>query len=189
MKEEIIYIQNMLTTRDILAVSNALEQLGLKVQEIELGMAAFINTTNQDREALAKALAAIGYRLLQKEEKDFVDQVKLWVEDYLSKRYESAEESLLSDYLEGNMAIPYPRISKRFRKIENRTIENYFIGLKVEKVKSLINTTDLSIKDIASRMKYSGPKSLAKTFKGTTGLSIYHYKKKDHPGYLLAYGT
>lgn len=189
MKEEIIYIQNMLTTRDILAVSNTLEQLGLKVREIELGTAAFINTTNQDTEALAKALAAIGYRLLQKDEKDFVDQVKFWVEDYLGKRYANTEQSLLSDFLEGNMAMPYSRISKRFRKIENRTIENYFIGLKVEKVKNLINTTDLSIKDIASRMNYSGPQSLAKAFKGTTGLSIYHYKNKDHPGYLLAYGA
>lgn len=188
-KEEIIYIQNMLTPRDIMAVSNVLERLGLKVKEIELGTAAFINVTHQNSEVLAKNLAAIGYRLFEKEEKYFVDQVKHGVSDYLRKRNANLEVSLLSDFLENYMGMPYARISKRFRKIEGRTIENFFISLKIEKVKSLINTTDLTIKDIAVQMKYSGPKTLAKTFRERTGLSIYHYKRRDHPGFLLSYGT
>lgn len=188
-KEEIIYIQNMLTPRDILSVNNELERLGLKVKGVELGAAAFINTVNLTKEELVKALKEIGYFVLEKNEKEFVDQGKQWIAAYLDKLYANIEVPLLSDFLEDHMGMPYSRISKQFRKMERRTIENYFICLKVEKVKSLINTTDLSIRDIALRMKYSGPQTLAKTFKETTGLSIYHYKKKDHPGYLMAYGS
>lgn len=188
-KEEIIYIQNMLTPRDILSVNNELERLGLKVKSIELGTAAFINIVSLKKEELAKALKNIGYNVLEKSEKEFIDQVKHWINTYLEKLYTNIELPLLSDFLEDHMAIPYSRISKQFRKMEKRTIENYYIGLKVDKVKSLINTTDLSIKDIALRMKYSGPQTLAKTFKETTGLSIYQYKNKDLPGYLMAYGS
>lgn len=188
-KEEIIYIQNMFTPRDILSVNNELERLGLKVKGIELGTAAFINTVNLTKEKLVKALEEIGYLVLEKSEKEFVDQVKHCIGAYLDKLYTNIEVPLLSDFLEGQMAMPYGRISKQFRKMERRTIENYFICLKVEKVKRLINTTDLSIRDIALRMKYSGPQTLAKTFKETTGLSIYQYKKKEHPGFLMAYGS
>lgn len=188
-KEEIIYIQNMLTPRDILSVNNELERLGLKVKGVELGAAAFINTVNLTKEELVKALKEIGYFVLEKSEKEFIDQGKQWIAAYLDRLYANIEVPLLSDFLEDHMDMPYSRISKQFRKMERRTIENYFICLKVEKVKSLINTTDLSIRDIALRMKYSGPQTLAKTFKETTGLSIYHYKKKEHPGYLMAYGN
>lgn len=188
-KEEIVYIQNMLTPRDILSVNNELERLGLKVKGVELGTAAFINTGNLKRKELVKALKDVGYYVLEKKEKEFVDQAKNCIGVYLDKLYSNIEVPLLSDFLEEQMGMSYGRISKQFRKLERRTIENYFISLKVDKVKSLINTTNLSIRDIALRMKYSGPQTLAKTFKETTGLSIYQYKKKDHPGFLMAYGT
>ena len=59
MNEEIVYIDNMSSPRDILLVSQALEHVGLRVKEIELGAAAFMNPDMVERVIIGKALENI----------------------------------------------------------------------------------------------------------------------------------
>lgn len=189
MKEEIIYLQNMISPRDILLVSNELERLGMQVKEIELGTASFMSSGKVGQEELARALKDVGYRLVQKEEKDFVEQVKMLLTEYLDQLCQHKEQvPLMSAFLEDRMNIPYSSISKRFRKIEERTVENYLIFLKVSKVKKLINSTNLDIPAIARCLNYSSPGSLARVFREVTGFSVYDFKNKEKGAYRMAAG-
>lgn len=177
----------MLTPRDVLLVSHELEGLGLQVKEIEIGTAAFLNPGHVSSQDLEAALKGLGFQVLQKEDKLFMEQLKGLLDEYLANLYGRLDLPLLSVYLEKQMGIVYGAISKRFRKIERRTIENYFIALKVEKVKNLLQTTDLALEDIALRLNYRNPRSLARLFKETTGHSIREFRKGDRPGYLLSF--
>lgn len=184
MKEEIIYIHNMLTTRDVLSVSNELERMGMQVKKVELGAAAFMNPINMPAKKLSEALNTVGYRVIQKWEKEFIDQVKSLLSLYLEKLRANPEPPLLSFFLERQLGLAYATISKRFRRIEGRSIENYYISLKVNRIKELIQNTNLSIKEIAVSLNYSSPGSLARTFKGSTGFSVYSYRNNDRIGYF-----
>lgn len=188
MNEEIIYIQHMDSPRDVLLVKDALESLGVKVKEIEIGTAAYINTSEVDSKEVKKALENIGYRVLQKNEKEFADNVKMFLEIYLDKLSACIPMPILSQFLENQMGWAYSTISKRFRKIENITIEKYFIRLKMGKVKTLLQSTDLSIKDISLRLNYSNPRSLARKFREVTGFSLYDFKNNNLIFYRLASG-
>lgn len=180
MQEELIYIHHMTTPRDVLLVSSALESLGLHVQEIEVGTAAFLSSGDISFKELEGTLSQLGFRLLHKKDKLFLEQVKSLLEEYLDKLSEYLDLPLLSVYLEKQMEMGYATLSKRFRKIEDRTIENYFIKLKTEKVKSLLQTTDLSIEEIALRLKYKNPRSLARMFRYSTGLSLKKFKTESN---------
>lgn len=184
MKEEIIYIHHMLTPRDILSVSNELERIGMQVKKVELGAAAFMNPNELSTNELSKALHNIGYRLLQKGEKEFIEQVKSLISAYLEKLHTKPEPPLLSRYLERHIGLAYSTISKRFSRIEGRSIESFYIDLKVSRIKQLIQNTDLSIKEIALSLNYSSPRSLARIFKDSTGFSVYSYKNTGRMGYL-----
>ena len=188
MKEEIIYIQHMDSPRDIMRVSQELERLGVRVKGVELGTAAFINSTDVELEQVEKALQDVGYRVLQKNEKEFADNVKLFSGIYLERLCACVEMPLLSYFLEKQVGLAYSTISKRFRKIEGWTIEKYFTRLKIEKVKSLLQSTDMSIKDVALLMKYRSPGSLAKKFREVTGFSLYDFKNKNVFLYRMASG-
>lgn len=179
MKEEIIYLQNMISPRDILSVRNELERLGMRVKEIELGTASFMSSGTVGHKEMAKALQILGYRILQKEEKEFSEQVQIFLLDYLDQLCHNRDQvPLMSAFLETKMQMPYSTISKRFRRIEEKTIERYLIFLKVGKIKKLINSTDWSMEKIAQCLNYSSSRSLARVFREATGFSVYDLRNK-----------
>ena len=179
MKEEIIYIQHMDTPRDIMLVSQELERLGVRVKGVELGTAAYISSPDKSTGQIEKALKDLGYRVVEKSEKEFVDNVKLFLRVYLEKLGACMQVPLLSQFLEEQMGIAYSTISKRFRKIEERPIGKYFIRLKIGMVKNMLQSTDMSVQDISARMNYSNPRSLARKFREETGFSVYDFKNKN----------
>ena len=179
MKEEIIYIQDMESPRDIMLVSQELESLGVRVKSIELGTAAYINLQDRSKETIERALKGIGYRVVEKSEKEFADNVKLFIGMYLEKIGACMQVPLLSSFLEEQMGVAYATISKRFRKIENLPVGKYFIRLKMGKVKNMLQSTDMSIKDISACLNYSNPRSLARKFREETGFSLNDFKSRN----------
>ena len=66
-----------------------------------------------------------------------------------------------------------------FSKKENITIEKYFIKLKIERVKELIQLQQLVFSDIAYLLDYSSVNHLSRQFKNITGLSMTDYKNSQ----------
>jgi AraC-like DNA-binding protein len=63
-----------------------------------------------------------------------------------------------------------------FSSVEGKTIENYFILQKVERIKELLVYDELSISEIAFKLGYSSTAHLSNQFKKATGLTPSYFK-------------
>ena len=75
-----------------------------------------------------------------------------------------------------NLHRDYKTLSRLFSANENITIEKYFIKLKIEKVKELIQLKQLSFSDIGYILDYRSVNHLSRQFKEVMGMSITDYK-------------
>ena len=76
----------------------------------------------------------------------------------------------------------YSTISRLFSDVEGMTIEQYFILLKIEKVKEWLSYDELSLKEIAWKLGYSSTAHLSAQFKKITSLTASHFSKTGHSG-------
>jgi len=83
----------------------------------------------------------------------------------------------LSAYLSGKLFHEYTYLSSLFSSVEGRTIENYFIHQRIEKVKELLVYNEMTLLDISVELEYSSVAHLSNQFKQITGLSPSHFKK------------
>ncbi len=72
--------------------------------------------------------------------------------------------------------VDYNHLSQLFSQIEHTTIEQYYINLKIERVKELLVYDELTIKEISFMLNYSSVAHLSKQFKKVTGLTPTHFK-------------
>ena len=70
----------------------------------------------------------------------------------------------------------YSYASKLFSQKERITIEQYFILLKLEKVKELITYGELTLNEIAWQLGYSSVQHLSSQFKRVLGVSTRTFK-------------
>ncbi len=83
----------------------------------------------------------------------------------------------LSIYLSQQLHYEYTYLSSLFSSIEGRTIENYFIQYRIEKVKELIVYQEITLPEIAFEMDYSSVAHLSNRFKKITRLTPSHFKR------------
>jgi AraC-like DNA-binding protein len=76
----------------------------------------------------------------------------------------------------------YSKVSKVFSLTEGMTIEKYFIKLKIEKVKELIEAQEKNFTEISQFLDYSNINHLSKQFKIETGMSLTDYKLLQNKG-------
>ncbi len=69
-------------------------------------------------------------------------------------------------------------LQKRFKAELGQTPARYIQHVRIEKAKTLLETTDRSVDDIADIVGYSHGLSLSKTFKALTGESPVKYRRK-----------
>ena len=172
MNEEIVYIDNMSSPRDILLVSQALELLGLRVKEIEIGAAAFINSDHVERESIGRALENIGYTLVDPEAKLFTENVRSLISTFIDSMLRRAQQHTLEEYLEQECNHAFVLICQRFYDITGQRLRTYYKRMRIERVKILLNHSPLSLQEIAEKLDFKNAKNLARIFKEVTGQSI-----------------
>lgn len=69
-------------------------------------------------------------------------------------------------------------ITEKFRKETGLSLSEYIRISKVEKAKSILASTSMTIKDIASQLAFNTTNYFIHTFKGVTGLTPTQYRKK-----------
>ena len=82
----------------------------------------------------------------------------------------------ISKYLSKNLNLDYSYLSNLFSSVEGKTIEQYFIQQKIEKVKEFLVYDELTLSEIAYRLGYSSVAHLSNQFKKVTGLTPSHFK-------------
>lgn len=79
----------------------------------------------------------------------------------------------ISDYLEQHLPYSYTYLSRIFTEYTHMGIEKFFILKKIEFVKELLTTSNLTLTEISYKSGYKSVAHLSKQFKRLSGLSDY----------------
>lgn len=178
MQEEIVYIQNMGSPRDILLVSKTLESLGLQVKEVEVGTAAYINSGTVSQQEVQQALERCGFNVIDSQEKEFSEQVRQSLSTYIDLLLQGKPESELPHYLETYFNSSFDCINHQYRMLTGTTILEYYKRLRVERAKALLANANLTLVDIAERLSFGNLKNLKRLFAEVTGHPIDRYNNR-----------
>lgn len=170
-----IYIKNMVCDRCCLVVENVLNNLGLRYASIDLGVidfADFQGATLPDniKRLLSEDLEALGFSILNDKKSQLIEDIKKSCLDYIQHIQES-DKKVLSDHISSAVQLEYNYLSHLFSVVEGSTIEQYFIRLRVEKVKEFLIYGEMALGEIAFQLGYSSVAHLSGQFKKVTGLT------------------
>jgi AraC family transcriptional regulator len=173
----------MVCHRCILSVQNILNELNIGYHEVNIGEVQLKQTLDANqKEILSKQFKAIGFEIIDNHQTGLIEKIKQRV--MLKARNEVNEKEIkwkLSEYIIHYIPNEYTYLSSLFSEIEGRTIENYFIEQRIEKVKELLVYDQLNLSEIAFQMDYSSVSHLSAQFKKVTGLTPSHFKSiRDH---------
>ena len=166
----------MVCDRCKMVVQSELEKLELQPLSIKLGEIELQEELNPaKKEQLATILQSLGFSLIDDKRSRLIEQIKGIIIE-LVHRHNSELKVNLSDYLTARLPYDYNYISNLFSEVEGRTIENYFITQKIERVKELLVYDELTLSEIAFSLNYSSVAHLSGQFKKITGLTPSHFK-------------
>ena len=171
----------MVCSRCIKVLRQELEQLGIKVSSIELGVLVIDEMAGNHTEILAKIESVLHtnkFEIIHSPEEVLVEKIKHFL---LRKIEELPLNSTvnLSQILSAEFNHEYKSLSKLFSHIEIITVEKYFINLKIEKVKELIQLRQYTFSEIGHLLDYSSVNYLSRQFKEITGESMTEYKNAE----------
>lgn len=180
MVETTIFIKNMVCPRCIRVVNEELTKAGFKVSDVELGTAR-ISDANPDKAILARVLLENGFELLEEKSAKLINELKIYIINYIREGQIEDERIKLSHRLEEHFGKEYGYLSQIFSASENATLEKYVIAQKIELVKEWLVYNELTLSEMAWRLGYKSVAHLSSLFKQTTGFSPTEFKKlKEH---------
>lgn len=173
----ILYIKNMVCQRCIMAVENILIQENIAFKSVKLGeIELHVKTDNEKLQRLEKALNKIGFELIETRTNQLIEKIKLLIQNYLENINEQ-KKIKLSTFITLHIPYEYSYLSDLFSSVEGTTIEQYFIHLRIEKVKEFLVYNQLSLTEIAYQTGFSSVHHLSSQFKKVTGLTPGYFKQ------------
>jgi AraC-like DNA-binding protein len=166
----------MVCPRCILVVERELKELNIIPVKVELGFAGFdLPLNTKELQAIGSKLEPLGFELLYDAKNKQVEEIKnLLITKLQQAKIE--EHFSIKKYLSQYIGKEYSYVSKLFSQKEANTIEQYFILLKLEKVKELITYGELTLNEIAWQLGYSSVQHLSSQFKRVLGVSTRTFK-------------
>lgn len=165
----------MVCDRCVLMVKNILDREGVAYKNVVLGEVELEKplekTTHKN---LEEALKSIGFEIIETRLNKIIEDIKILVLEYLEKNTE--KKINLSVFITQKLPYDYSYLSDLFSSAEGKSIEQYFINQRIEKVKELLVYDQLSLTEIAYQLGFSSVHHLSAQFKKTTGLTPSHFK-------------
>ncbi|QHT59652.1 helix-turn-helix transcriptional regulator [Paenibacillus lycopersici] len=96
---------------------------------------------------------------------------------YIEGNYPNPDLSL--DHLSDKFAIHAKNISKLFKEEAGCNFVDFLIGLRMDKAKQLLLSTDKSLQEISGEVGYFNYNSFNRAFKNVAGMSPSDYRKKQ----------
>lgn len=175
-----IYVKNMVCDRCNMMVKDVLENMNLSyasvdLGEIDLGDHYGANLADDQQKALSDALEHLGFSILSDKKSKLIGDIKIACLNYI-QNIENPDKKILSEHISSAVNLEYNYLSHIFSAVEGITIEQYFIRLRVEKVKELLVYGELTLGEIAFQVGYSSVAHLSGQFKKITGLTPSHFR-------------
>jgi len=177
----LIYIKNMVCPRCIVAVKDALAQEGIGFTSVELGKVQLQEDLgNEQKKKLMGILKSKGFELLESQSAALISQIKALIVSQIHHSDKLIHVNF-STFLSQEIGQEYTSMSRLFSQVEGITIEKYITQQKTEKVKELLIYDELSLSEIADKLKYSSMAYLSSQFKKETGMTPSDFKKQTKP--------
>jgi len=176
------WIRNMVCSRCLKVIKKELEELGVTVLSLELGRLRVEASNKAESEIVKKVrkvLHSNDFEIVQSDEEMLVEKIKIILIELLNELPLHLKVNT-SEHLSVSLNKDYKTLSKLFSKNQETTIEKYFIKLKVEKVKELIQLKQYSFSDVAYMLDYSSINHLSRQFKEITGMPMTDYKNTEN---------
>ena len=172
-----VFIKSMVCNRCKLVVTQLFKDFYLPPISVSLGEVVLEREPNKEELPLIKErLEQFGFELIYDNGAKIVLKVKMLLIGLLET--DSFDLKLkLSGYLAEKLNYEYHYLSNLFSDVEGTTIEKYFILLKIEKVKELIEYGQNSLNEISYKLGYSSPAHMTNQFKSITGITPSQYKE------------
>ncbi|HEV8504220.1 MAG TPA: helix-turn-helix domain-containing protein [Chitinophagaceae bacterium] len=176
-KRNKLLIKNMVCQRCVLTVENIFADLKIPFRKITLGEVDLEEKlTDNESKKLDRELNKVGFELIERRVNKIIEDIKKAVMEYLNLGMEN-EKLKLSSFIVKNIPYDYSYISDLFSTIEGKTIEQFFILSRIERVKELLVYDQLSLTEISYQTGFSSVHHLSAQFKKITGLTPSHFKK------------
>ncbi|HDZ04966.1 hypothetical protein LCGC14_0348260 [marine sediment metagenome] len=133
------------------------------------------NLSNEKLKSISEELEGFGIKIQTKENRDIVEEIKIYIKKMV---YESDIRNVkISESLSNQLGFSYPYLSNLFSSKTFTSIENFYILVRIEKVKELVLLDNTSLSEIAHNLNFSSVPHLSNQFKKVTGLTITQYLK------------
>ena len=175
--QQTVFIKGMVCNRCITTVTQELQQLGIELDEVNLGEVKFaVKAPFTDYHSLNKKLEPLGFHVLENKRSKLAKEVKQIAADVYSGEFDFPHRFRFSDLLAQKLEKEYDFISQQFSAEEGITIEKFVIEYRIEKIKELLLYTSLTLADISFQLGFSSVAHLSRQFKQQTGLNTSHFK-------------
>ena len=176
-KTTTFFIKNMVCDRCIMAVHKTIEEMGLKPIDVKLGSATVEGAIDDNqRQELRKKLQSIGFELLDDQRQRTIEQIRTAIIQLVHYNDNNSPANL-SSYLSEKFGQDYCALSKLFSEYASKTIERYYMEMRIERVKELLTYGELTLSQIALKLNYSSTAYLSSQFKAVTGMTPSQFKK------------
>lgn len=167
----------MVCQRCIMTVESIFSDLNIPFTNISLGEADLSRElTNDELKNIERGLNKAGFELIETRVNQVIENIKQAVMEYLNLGMDN-ENLKLSSFITKKIPYDYSYLSDLFSSVEGKTIEQFFILQRIEKVKELLVYDQLSLTEISYQTGFSSVHHLSSQFKKVTGLTPSHFKK------------
>lgn len=173
--QKVFYIKNMVCDRCKSKITQIVHENHAEIKDLQLGKISILPQPQFDEEKFSNQLTQEGFELIKNPDLQTVEAIKT----HLLKIINTASyPENLSEFLAKKLYKDYSVLSKLFKKNAGETLEKYFIKLKIEKVKELIQMQKFTFSEIAHQLNYNNISHLSSQFKNTTGMTMSAYQNQ-----------
>lgn len=149
---------------------------GVEFEILQDGTIKFLNNlSNEKLKSISNELDFFGIKIQTKENRDIVEEIKIYIKKMVHDG--DIRNMKISELLSNKLGLSYPYLSNLFSSQTYTSIENFYILVRIEKVKELVLLENTSLGQIAYDLSFSSVPHLSNQFKKVTGLTITQYLK------------
>lgn len=157
-------------------VIEELKKLNIPFLKVDLGEVELMTEiTPAKKLQLGQALLKSGLELMEDKKAQLIEKIKQVIIEMVHYTDELPSVKF-SVYISEKLEYDYTYLSNLFSETEGKTIEQFIILHKIERVKELIIYDELNFTQIADKLHYSSVAHLSHQFKKITGLTPTFFK-------------
>lgn len=141
----------------------------------EYPMLLQVNAKPKQQKEILEKLKNAGVTISDNKKEMLALKIRLVVSDIIETEHETPFN--LSVLIAEKLELNYTYLSNIFSEVYKNTIEQHIIQCKIIKAKKLLKAGLLSVKQIASVLRYSSPAHFSYQFKSITGITPTEYKR------------